>query len=151
MEIMRKFWLPETCYYITMRGNNRQDIYHAHKDYEVFLQVVQRASKKYAFFLLSYCLVRNQYHLLLRSSQVPLSEVMLYINTTYSSYYKRTYKCNGQLFEPNFFTSVISTEADLFKVNNFLYEQPRYAGIQTSLDTYPYSSFRIQRFPEPII
>lgn len=141
---MRRFWLPYTCYYVTMRGNNRQPIFHTSNDYNKFIRIIRRASKESSFHLLAYCILDNQYHILIRSSQHPLPEIMLLINKTYSRYYKQKYRWTGQLYESNFFTSIIQTESELLKIVNFMYEQPLLAGITAKTEAYPYISFSLQ-------
>ena len=148
MQSMRRFWLPYTCYYVTMRGNNKQPIFHTSNDYKEFIRIIRRASKESSFHLLSYCILDNQYHMLIRSSQQPLPEIMLFINKTYSRYYKQKYKWTGQLYESNFFTSIIKTGDELSKIVNFMYEQPLLAGVTTKTETYPYSSFSLQTSSE---
>jgi len=129
-----------------MRGNNRQEIFHSSSDYNDFTQIIQKASSKFSFSLMAYCLLNNQYHLLIRSSEVPIPEIMLFINKTYACHYKKKYKWTGQLYESNFFTSMIRTERELFQLSNLIYEQPRLAGIASNIEDYPYSSFYVPSY-----
>ncbi|WP_449441886.1 transposase [Ureibacillus acetophenoni] len=49
---------------------------------------------KYSYTLVAYCLMNNDFHLLIRS-EVPLSKVMMVINRRYSDYYKKKYRYTG--------------------------------------------------------
>ncbi|WP_412177878.1 transposase [Sporosarcina sp. YIM B06819] len=67
-----------------MRGNNRQDIFKSETDVAEFFRVLHYSYMKQPFTLISYCIMTNHYHLLIRSPEAPLGKVMGHINRLYS-------------------------------------------------------------------
>ena len=53
-------------YHALNRGNARQTIFHKEEDYEAFLSVVSQGLEKYPVELLSFCLMPNHWHLVVR-------------------------------------------------------------------------------------
>ena len=84
-----------TCYHITSRGNERQEIYKTDIDYEKFLEFLEKAKEKYNFYFYSYVLMSNHYHLLLETSSSNLSQLMHYVNSSYTTYFNIKYKQVG--------------------------------------------------------
>ena len=121
---MRRIWQPEIYYHVTMRGNNRQNIFLNEGDVSLFFRALQRTYKKSNFIIIAYCIMNNHYHLLIRSPETPLSEVMLSINKTYSEYFKRKYNYFGQLYETRFFSSMVSDPIGLLNVSSYIHQNP---------------------------
>ena len=142
---MRRIWQPEIFYHVTMRGNNRQNIFLNDQDFELFFRALQYAYKKSPFTIIAYCIMNNHYHILIRSQEVPLSQVMILVNKRYSEFFKRKYKYSGQLYETRFFASMISDPINLLNVSSYIHQNP----INTTkssvkkMESYPYSSYKL--------
>lgn len=140
---IRRVWQPEIYYHITMRGNNRQNIFTSKEDFMFFTHTLCQANKIYPFSIIAYSLMNNQYQLLIRSPEVALSEVFIFINQKYARYYKRKYKFFGQLFETRYYTNMISEPKELLKVSKYIHRTHLYTQ-RTKLEglaSYPYSSY----------
>ena len=61
--------LPSYPHHVIQRGNNRQPIFLAPKDYEVFLDCLREAKRKCRARLYAYVLMTNHVHLLLEPEQ----------------------------------------------------------------------------------
>lgn len=140
---IRRVWQPEIFYHITMRGNNRQNIFKNKEDFIFFTTTLHQAYKVYTFTIIAYSLINNHYHLLIRSPRVPLSEVLIFINQQYSSYFKRKYNYFDQLFETRYYTNMISDAKELLKASKYIHRNHLYTQrtILEGLANYPYSSF----------
>lgn len=145
---MRRIWQPEIYYHVTMRGNNRQNIFLNEGDVSLFFRALQRTYKKSNFIIIAYCIMNNHYHLLIRSPETPLSEVMLSINKTYSEYFKRKYNYFGQLYETRFFSSMVSDPIGLLNVSSYIHQNPLTTSkaMTNKMEYYPYSSFQYYFF-----
>ena len=143
MDNIRKVWQPEIFYHITMRGNNRQNIFRIKEDFMFFTNTLYQANKIYSFTIIAYSLMNNHYLLLIRSPSVPLSEVLIFINLQYSKYFKRKYKYCDQLFETRYYTNMISDPKELLKVSKYIHQNHLYTQrtISEELAKYPYSSY----------
>ena len=141
---MRRIWQPELYYHVTMRGNNRQNIFLNEGDVSLFFRALRRTYKKSKFTIVAYCIMNNHYHLLIRSPETPLSEVMLSINKTYSEYFKRKYNYFGQLYETRFFSSMVSDPIGLLNVSSYIHQNPLTTSkaLTSKMEYYPYSSFQ---------
>jgi len=141
---MRRIWQPEIFYHVTMRGNNRQNIFLNDGDFKLFFRALHFTFKKYPFTIIAYCMMNNHYHLLIRSPEVPLSDVMALINKRYSEYFKRKYKYFGQLYETRYFASMVSDPISLLNVSSYIHHNPLNTTrpIVDKIEHYPYSSFQ---------
>ena len=143
MDMIRKVWQPEIFYHITMRGNNKQNIFINKDDFLFFTHTLYQANKMHSFTLIAYSLMNNHNHLLIRSPRVPLSEVLIFINQQYSTYFKRKYEYFDQLFETRYYTNMISNPMELLKVSKYIHRNHLYTQkkILEGLAEYPYSSY----------
>lgn len=140
---IRKVWQPEIFYHITMRGNNKQRIFMNKGDFKFFTHTLGRANTIYSFTIIAYSLMNDHYHLLIRSPQVPLSEVLIFINQQYSNYFKRKYKFHDQLYETRYYTNMISDPKELLIVSKSIHQNHLYTQrtIMGKLENYQYSSY----------
>jgi len=76
-------------YHVTARGNERGQIYWNDRDYEKFKEYLKEAQAKYGYRLHCYVLMTNHYHLLIETPGENLSQVMHYINGSYTDLYKQ--------------------------------------------------------------
>jgi len=63
-------------YHVMARGNNGQKIFSQAKDYEVFLEQLQEARRRYPFYLYADVLTPNHFHLLLEVMELPMARIM---------------------------------------------------------------------------
>ena len=71
-------------YHVTARGNERRRIYWNEYDYDKFKEYLKKAQEKYGYRLHCYVLMTNHYHFLIETPQGNLSQVMHYINGSYT-------------------------------------------------------------------
>jgi REP element-mobilizing transposase RayT len=67
---------PGAIYHITFRGNAKQSIYFEDKDFKEFLMILSKIVTRYHWFVHSYCLMNNHYHLLVETPEGNLSAGM---------------------------------------------------------------------------
>lgn len=139
----KRIWSPHHFNHIVMRGNIRQNIFKYDADFQEFFRVVQYAHQKYSFTILTYCIMSNHYHLLIRSPEVPLGKVMAIINRRYSEYFKKKYNYSGQLYERRYFADLITSSEGLLAVSRYIHRNPISTNtpIVQKMEHYPYSSY----------
>lgn len=134
-----------------MRGNNRQTIFNDDADFQAFFRVLQYTYQKHPFSIMTYCVMSNHYHLLIRSPEVPLGTVMAIINRRYSDYFKKKYHYTGQLYERRYFAELVSSSTSLLAVSRYIHRNP----IETTtpmvekMEHYLYSSFHYYKLDTP--
>mgnify|MGYP003367570016 CR=1 FL=1 len=146
-----RFWHPNVFFHVVMRGNNRQYIFNDRSDINELFRVFSYVYDKHPFTIISYCIMSNHYHLLLRSSEVPLSKIMMLANKRYTQYYKKKYRFTGQLYEKRYYASPIFDAQGILETSRYIHRNP----IETKvpmverMEHYPYSSYRFYKLNEP--
>ncbi|MDP2932865.1 MAG: transposase [bacterium] len=142
-------------YHIYNRGNNKQDIFFDDEDrkcflfrtrealYPEFANSRRRPLAKGAFTLLSYCLMPNHFHLLIRQNlQNPISDLIKKVCTGYSKYFNKKYERVGHVFQDQYKAIVVSQDNYLTWVSAYIHQNPKIAGLVENLEEYPWSSYR---------
>src|SRR5215831_17300643 len=91
--------LANGLYHITMRGNNRADIFFADDDRNRFLTAVATARYRCGWRLHAYCLMTNHYHLLVETPEPNIAVGMQWLNSRYAHCFNQTYERIGHLFQ----------------------------------------------------
>ncbi len=70
----------ENAYYHVMnRGQGRQNIFHGDDYFIAFLSILEQAHQRFGLQVLSYCLMSNHYHLLVKTPEANLGRAMRHI------------------------------------------------------------------------
>lgn len=132
-----------TLYHIVCRGNNQRRIFRGVRDYRKFLEIIEEVKKQFPFYLYSYNLLPNHYHLEIETIDVPISKIMHRINFLYVKYFHHRHHTSGHLFQDRFHSSLINKES-------YFWEAPRYidlnavrAGLVKQPKDYKWSSYSI--------
>jgi putative transposase len=104
---LKRIWSPEHFHHITKRGNWRGDLYRDEKDFRAFLFILMDVCKDYQVEIISYCLMSNHYHLLLRTQTTSISIIMARINKHYADYYNNRHQVSGHLYEKPFYSKPV--------------------------------------------
>ena len=101
-------------FHITTRCNNQNFYFQENEDFTEYLQVLEKARKKYGFKLHAYCLTSNHVHLLISTpTEDNLSTLMQYINGQYAKNYNRRHKRIGHFWAGRFYSTIIESESQL--------------------------------------
>ena len=76
-------------YHVTSRGEGREDIYRYDADRELFLEVLSGIVERFNWVIHAYCLMSNQYHLLIKTPDGNLSKGMRQLNGVYTQRFNR--------------------------------------------------------------
>lgn len=160
-----KQFAPGEYYHVFNRGNAKADIFLDAEDYRLFLHrlaegiypsrqstgvkgaLSQRNQRKLlpdgAFSLITYCLMPNHFHLLLRqNTELPISTLMLKICTSYCKIFNKKYDRVGSLFQDQFKTVHVTTNEQLLHLSAYIHLNPKTAKLVRNAVTYPYSSYK---------
>lgn len=132
----------ENCFYhITSRGNDRKKIFLNDTDSEKFLEYIVAAKEKYAFYLLAYVLMSNHYHLLIKTTRVNLSNIMHYINGSYTTYFNVKRGKSGHLFQGRYKSLVIDADIYFQELTRYIHLNPIRAKMVENPHDYKWSSY----------
>lgn len=97
-------------------------------------------SKKLSF--ISYCLMPNHYHFLLKQKEENgISDFMHSLNTSYTKYFNVDHKRTGRLFEYTFKAVHVETDEQLVHLSRYIHLNPLIGGLTKKLDHYKWSSY----------
>jgi putative transposase len=117
------------------RGNRRRDIFHDDGDRQVFLVVLKGVVECYGWELLAYCLMRNHFHLVVRTPLPNLGEGMQRLLGSYARYFNGRYGESGHVFKRPFKSERIKDDVHLAVAIAYVAENPVAAGLcESALD-----------------
>lgn len=133
--------IEEGYYHVMNRGAGRENIYSDEFDKQAFLQVIEEACEQYKVEILSYCLMDNHYHLLLKTPNANISRTMRHINGVYTQRYNRRHVTDGPLFRGRYKAILVDSDAYLLHLTKYIHLNPLTAKMVKHLDNYPWSSY----------
>ncbi|TYR75238.1 transposase [Rossellomorea vietnamensis] len=134
-------WSLGATYHIMMRGNRKSQIFHEPKDYQNYLNLLQRSSRNAPFLLHSHCLMNNHIHLLLQTLKHTPTNIFRPVNTCYAMYYNHKYNAVGHLFQGRFKAKLVDTTSYLLGVSKYIHLNPVEANLVKKPEHYPWSSY----------
>lgn len=125
-------------YHCFNRGVDKRKIFEDQQDYVYFLKLLKHLNTSEALgklrlqekrepvdppvTILSYCLLPNHYHLLLRSNtDGGISKYLQRVGGGYTMYFNQKYDRSGSLFQGKFKSNFIETDQDLRQVLAYVY------------------------------
>lgn len=95
--------------------------------------------------IISFCLMPNHYHLILKQSvENGITNFMHRIGTAYTGYFNIRQNRSGRLFETTFKAVMLNTDEQLLYLTRYQHLNPRVLGLSTpqELISYPWSSLQ---------
>jgi REP element-mobilizing transposase RayT/transcriptional regulator with XRE-family HTH domain len=126
-------------YHILNRGVDRGVVYKNRDDFLKFLEIMQEASEEYGFGIYAFCLMRNHYHLLLKTTKENLSTSMQKINARYSIYFNNRYKRVGPLWQGRFKSWAVRDDHYLATLVRYIEYNPIKAKITKTIGSYEWA------------
>jgi putative transposase len=135
---------PGAIYHVINRGNYRRDIFESKGAAQAFVAVLEEASARFGWELGAYVVMRNHYHLAIRTPDPNLSDGMHWMQTTFASRFNRFREVHGHLFQGRFKAIVLQNEGIWARVADYIHLNPlRAHAVEPGLLTeYPWSSLR---------
>lgn len=154
---IEKVYVEDSFYHIYNRGLNKMDTFRDDDDYRVFLNLLKRVLgeevqknklyREYPNFhndleLLTYCLMPNHYHLLIRTKNKPrfMSELMRSVLTSYVLYFNKKHERTGSLFDKRYRAVRITSDDYLWHISRYIHLNP--LDIGEDYTKYNYSSIQ---------
>lgn len=128
------------CYFITLQGNNRQDIFLSNQDRRYFLSLLRSYKERYVLKVYAFCLMSNSVSLLLETSQPNLSLLMQGFNTVYTKYFNAGHNTVGHVFQGRYKSLLVDKEHFLAETTRYIHLHPVRAGLKEKPWRYQWSS-----------
>lgn len=145
MATKKRPWFPGACYHITNRGNHKEKIFIDDQDYKMYIHILKNTLEFYKesnYKLISYCLMSNHVHLLIKTNIKDPSYLMRRLNSLYVRYFNQKYNYVGHLFQERYFSNIITSDYELLEVSKYIHLNPVKANLVNYPENYKWSSFR---------
>ncbi len=150
-----KQWAEGGYYHIFNRGNAKQSIFLDNQDYSFFLFRLKQnlfPKEEYvfrtpplpenSFSLISYCLMPNHFHFLIKqNNNIPVTKLLTRICTSYSMYFNKKYDRIGHVFQDQFKQVTVGDNEYLTWLTAYIHQNPKVGGLVKSPADYQWSSY----------
>lgn len=139
----QRLLIPNVCYHIIQRGNQKQNIFLEDADFRKYLQILLHYKRKYGFKLYAYCLMPNHIHLIVEVKEVNnLAKIMQGISLTYTLWFNKKYGKVGHLWQGRFKNMIIQKDRYLIDCLSYIEYNPLRANLTSSPFDYMWSSWK---------
>lgn len=164
-------------YHLYNRGTDKREIFIDKADYRRFMrcllhlndenpvrieelknEVAPREDREKMVEILTFCLMPNHYHLLIREIKIGgITRFMRKMGTAYTMYFNKRYERSGVLFQGQFKSVVVNNDSYLRYIPHYIHLNPldlimdwRECKFNTNealkyLDSYPWSSYLVYK------
>ena len=132
----------DAYYHVMNRGRARQAIFHDKDYFEAFLTTLSEAHQRFRVEILCYCLMKNHYHLLLKTPEANLGRVMRHINGVYTQRHNRLKKTDGSLFRGRYKAICVEKDSYQLQLSRYIHRNPLEKNRVEALDSYEWSSYK---------
>ena len=115
---------PDAVYHVLNRGNYRRDLFLSAGEAGAFVKTVEEAAEIYGWRIHAYAVMRNHYHLALRTPQPNLTEGMHWLQTTFATRFNRLHGERGHLFQGRYHALLVEDDAALLRLVNYIHLNP---------------------------
>ena len=137
-----RLFAPGLLYHVIARGNHRQPTFLSDADYQAYLVRLAKYQKRYGVRLFAYCLMPNHVHLLLETSESPLSKFMQGLQQSYTQRFNRVYGKVGHLFQGRYKAIVCERDEYLASLIRYIHLNPVRARLADDPEAYPHSGHK---------
>jgi REP element-mobilizing transposase RayT len=136
-------------YHLAAHGSDRRHLYLDDDDRVDFLDRLSTTLWTRDIDVLSYVLLGNHYHALVRIPDARLSEALQRLHTEYSRHHNRRYQRGAHLFRAHCLARRIKDDAHLLGAYRYLARNPVEAGLVDDPLDWPWASTRAHAGHEP--
>jgi putative transposase len=133
---------PGAWYHVMNRGRRREAIYFGRDDYKSFLKILEQTCKLFYFEIHAYTLIRNHYHLLIRTPKGNLSRGMRHINGVYTQKFNKRHKIDGSLFRGRYKAILVEEDSYLLELVRYIHRNPLKANLEEKIGQYEWCSHK---------
>ena len=144
MTTPKRVWYEDAAYHITVRGNHRNDIFRDDEDFQYYLTVIEEALLyygKYNYQLICYCLMDNHVHLMIKTDDKPLANLISRISSIYTRYFNKKYNYIGHLFQDRYYSELIEDDKQMLETSRYVHLNPVKAKMVETPSEYRWSSY----------
>ncbi len=132
---------PGAVYHVTAQGNEKRPVFRDDHDRRHFLDTLHQVNRRYHWICHTYCLMPNDYHLLIETPDGNLSIGMRQLNGVYTQHFNKRHERTGHLFRGRYKAILVQKDSHLLEVSRYAVLHPVRARISKKPEDYPWSSY----------
>ncbi len=135
---------PGAWYHVFSMTARRRPVFKTEEHRDLFIEVVQQTAETYGVEIHGYCVVPDQYHLLIRTPRANLSRTMRQLNGVFTQRCNKRFGGKGQLFRGRYKAVLIDEANFLGATARYIHNVPVATEQAARPDQYQWSSCRAQ-------
>lgn len=136
-----RIYFEGAIYHITVRGNNKEEVFSDVIDKRKYFKIAGECQNKYSFVVYAYVLIPNHVHFIIEPSpEANISVIMHKISNSYARYFIWKYKRVGHVFQGRFFGNIIQKDSYLLNVVRYIHLNPVRANLVKDPGDWKWSS-----------
>lgn len=142
----KRLEISGAVYHVIARGIERKEIFKDDGDRNEFLQRLEKGLKRTSHQCYGWVLMPNHFHLLIRSSAKPLSDLMRGLLTGYALYFNRRYRRSGYLYQGRYKSILCQQDSYLLELIRYVHLNPLRGKMVKNIDelnSYPWSGHAV--------
>lgn len=152
MPRLRREFVEGGLYHVYNRFARGEAVFGDPEEAIGFVERLRDTKERDGFVVLAWCLMSNHFHLVIRTSSVPLSRTMHYLQNGFSREFNRRWRRTGPLWQTRYKAKLIDAEGYLAQAIIYAHLNPVRAGLVESPLKYTLSGHRelMGRIREPL-
>ena len=139
----KRIQLENVIYHVIARGNSGQNIFLSNLDRKFFLSTLSNFSEEFNIDILSYVLMDNHYHLLIRTNKPNLAAFMHKLDSKYAHNYNYFHGLSGHLFQGRYKNYLIKDNQHFISALRYIALNPVVAGMVNKAEEYVWGSYKL--------
>lgn len=138
-----RVWFPGAWYHVIARGNNKEKVFFAERDYVKYVRLLRDATKRFGLRVHAYALMPNHIHLMVETGDHhPIGKFIQWVHTTYTGYANFRYKRVGRLFQGRYKSLLIDRDAYALVLSRYIHLNPVRANLVLDPSDYRWTSYQ---------
>jgi REP element-mobilizing transposase RayT len=126
-------------YHIMIRGINKEQIFKKETYKMKVLNILYDIKEEVEFTIISYCIMDNHLHLLVKAREENLEIFMKKLNIKFAIYYNKIEKRYGHVFQDRYKSEAVEDDGYLLGALRYIHNNPVKARITKNILDYPWS------------
>lgn len=130
---------PDAVYHVSNYGLDKQRVFPSAKYFDAFIEGLGETCARLNVEVHAFCLLRDQYHLVIKTPEGNLSRFMRQVDGLYTQNYQRLKGSDGSLFRGRYKAVLVQAEEYLLPLSRYLHSKVK----ASERNTYKYSSYSL--------
>jgi len=126
-------------YHVSNYGLDGQRVFPSAKYFEAFKEGLAETCSRLNVEVHAFCLLRDQYHLVIKTPEANLSRFMRQVDGLYTQQYQKLKKSEGSLFKGRYKAVLVQADKYLLPLSRYIHTRVK----ASEMATYPWSSFSL--------